>query len=153
MIPPFTFDRSFEFALAPGELWARLDRLGDYQTWWRWLRAFDADGATGLAAGVEAECVVRGPLPYSLRFTVSVLDVVAERLVDARVSGDLDGPARLELEPTADGTSARLVWAVQVVDPALRATARVARPVMEWGHDFVVTRGVQGFRRRGLAAG
>jgi hypothetical protein len=91
--------------------------------------------------------VVRAPLPYSLRFTVEVLEVVPNRLVDARVSGDLDGPARLEVAPRGDGSSARLVWAVEVRKPLLRSAARWARPAMEWGHDWVVSSGIRQFRR------
>lgn len=147
MIHPFAFDRSFHFGLPPAELWAVLSCTHDFPRWWRWLRSFDTNGVEGLEAGVEADCVVRGPLPYTLRFTVAVDEVVPERLVGTSVSGDISGPARLALEPTADGTDARLTWEVQVVDPALRAMSRIARPLMEWGHDWVVTRGVDQFRR------
>lgn len=151
MIAPFAFDRAFDFDVAPDVLWKVLDRTDQFPVWWRWLRAFDMDGVAGLREGAQARCVVRGPLPYSLRFTVAVRRIVPERLVETDVSGDLEGPARLELEPAAHGTSARLVWSVRVVDPALRATARVARPVMEWGHDWVVNRGVRAFRGRSVS--
>lgn len=150
MIAPFAFDRAFEFDLPPDALWKLLDRTDQFPVWWRWLRAFDTDGVTGLREGAQASCVVRGPLPYAIRFTVAVRRVVPERLVDTEVAGDIEGPARLELEPTADGTAARLAWSLRVIDPALRATARVARPVMEWGHDWVISRGVQTFQRRAL---
>lgn len=150
MIKPFTFDRSFEFSVPPDELWELLARTDEFPRWWQWLRGFDIGGGAGLQPGVEAECTVRGPLPYALRFVVRVLDVVPESLVETEVTGDIEGPARLELEPTEDGTSARLSWAVRVVDPALRATSRVARPLMEWGHDWVVGRGVTAFRRNAL---
>lgn len=148
VIAPFAFDRSFEFPIDPGAMWEMLDRTDQFPRWWRWLRAFDTDGVSGLTVGMQAHCVVRGPLPYTLRFTVGIEQAVPGRLVATHVTGDIEGPARLELEPTASGTSARLVWAVQVVDPALRATARTARPLMEWGHNFVVNRGVRAFRRQ-----
>lgn len=153
VIAAFAFDRAFEFALAPDALWRTLERTDRFPIWWRWLKTFDMDGDRGFSEGAEARCVVRGPLPYALRFTVAVRRVVPERLIDTEVSGDIEGPARLELEPTDDGTSARLVWSVRIVDPALRATARVARPLMEWGHDWVVSRGVRAFRQNALDAG
>lgn len=153
MIAPFTFDRAFEFDAPPEMVWKALERTDQFPLWWRWLRAFDTDGVTGLREGIQARCVVRGPLPYALRFTVAVETVEAERCVETHVSGDIEGDARLELQPTLGGTAARLVWAVHVVDPALRATARVARPAMEWGHDWVVNRGVHAFRRSAFDAG
>lgn len=148
MIAPFTFDRAYVFTLEPDALWKVLDRTDQYPMWWRWLREFDTDGVSGLHEGMQARCVVRGPLPYSLRFAVRIESLTPGRLVETHVSGDLAGPARLELEPVDGGTSARLVWALEIVDPALRATTRTARPLMEWGHNFVVNRGVRAFRQR-----
>ncbi len=153
MIAPFRFDRTFHFDVHPAALWATLSRTDAFPQWWRWLRAFDTNGdAEGLDEGVEAECTVRGPLPYALRFTVAVTEVKPEALVATAVTGDIEGPARLELRGVDDGTEARLAWEVRVVDPALRATARVARPLMEWGHDVVVSRGVRQFHRHALDA-
>lgn len=154
MIPPFEFDRAFEFPLSTAELWKRLEQTDTYTHWWPWLRQFEMGDLTGLTEGAEASCAVRGPLPYWLRFTVAVRRVVREELVEAQVDGDIRGPARLELRDDGDGgTTARLAWTVQVVDPALRAMTKVARPLMAWGHDLVVTRGVGQFRRRALGAG
>lgn len=155
MIPPFRFDRTFHFDAHPTALWETLSRTDAFPDWWQWLRAFETNGRDrekGLAEGVEADCVVRGPLPYALRFTVAVTDVKPEALVATLVTGDIEGPARLELRGVDDGTEARLAWEVRVVDPALRATARIARPFMEWGHDLVVNRGVRQFRRHALDA-
>jgi hypothetical protein len=97
-----------------------------------------------------AHCVVRGPLPYELRFSVHVEEVVEAERVVTRVSGALEGPARLELTDSGVGCEAWLAWEVHVRDPALRAAARVGRPVMVWGHDLVVDRGVRQFRRHAL---
>jgi uncharacterized protein YndB with AHSA1/START domain len=143
-LPPFRFDRTFEFPVGPDELWATLSRTQDFHRWWPWLRTLR--GAE-LAPGARAEAVVRAPLPYSLRFEVEVLDVVPLELVDARVTGDIDGPARLEVAPHELGSTARLVWEVELRRPFLRAASRVARPAMEWGHDWVVASGMRQFRR------
>jgi hypothetical protein len=141
---PFTFDRSWDFAVAPEELWAVLQRTDEYTTWWRWLREFEAGE---LAEGTAARCVVRGPFPYSLNFTVNVVEIVPSQLVRTEVTGDLAGPARLEVQPDAAGCTARLVWEVEACSPILRELARWARPLMEWGHGWVVDNGVRQFRR------
>ena len=74
------------------------------------------------------------------------------RLVDAVVEGDLAGPARLEVDAAENGPGSvvRLAWDMELCRPVLRAAARVGRPVMEWGHDWVVTNGVEQFVRRAL---
>jgi hypothetical protein len=98
---------------------------------------------------------VRPPLPYRLSVRLTLDEVDPGRLVATTVSGDLAGPARLELAPSplpggGEGTEARLVWSLVLRRPALVAIGRVARPAMVWGHDRVVELGVRQFQRRAL---
>jgi uncharacterized protein YndB with AHSA1/START domain len=145
---PFRFDRTWTFPVPPEELWRVLARTDEFRRWWPWLRELSGDG---LVPGGRSACVVRAPVPYTLRFTVTVAELVPGRLVDAVVDGDLAGPARLELASGHDGGSvARLAWEMELCRPALRAAARLGRPLMEWGHDWVVATGVDQFLRRAL---
>ena len=145
---PFRFDRSWRFEVGREALWLVLARTDEFPRWWTWLRRFEV--GSGLVDGAVARCVVRPPLPYVLRFDVAVERVVPAALVETTVSGDIEGPARLELSGDGDRAEARLVWEVDVRDPLLRTAARVARPLMEWGHEWVVDTGVEQFRRRAL---
>ena len=61
----------------------------------------------GLVSGSKTDFVVQGALPYKLHFVVLIERIVEQRLVDTVVSGDLDGPASLEISPSADGCMAR----------------------------------------------
>jgi hypothetical protein len=45
-----------------------------------------------------------------LHFVVLIEGLVEERLVDTVVSGDLEGPATLEITPSADGCIGALRW-------------------------------------------
>jgi len=65
--------------------------------------------------------------------------------------GDVRGPARLEIDRVPNGSQARLVWDLEVRRPILRTAARVARPLLQWGHDWVVSNGVAQFRRAATA--
>ena len=150
MPTPFASNRTWTFDVSAEKLWETISRTEEFPRWWSWLHRFEADG---LRPGTEARCEVRAPLPYSLRFTVAVEEVVPARLVDTTVRGDIAGPARLEIEPLADDPHrcrARLVWAMEPATPLLRNMARYARPLMEWGHDRVLELGVRQFRRRAL---
>lgn len=130
-------------------LWDVLERTDEFPRWWPWLRELSGEG---LVPGGRTECVVRAPIPYTLRFTVAVREVLPGRLVDAVVEGDLAGPARLEVDAAGDGPGSvvRLAWDMELCRPVLRAAARVGRPVMEWGHDWVVANGVEQFVQRAL---
>ncbi len=79
-----------------------------------------------------------------------MVDAEPDRRLVTVVDGDLGGPARLELWPTADSTEARLAWELDVRAPLLRSFARVARPAMAWAHDRIVERGLLQFEGHAL---
>ena len=144
---PFCYDRRFDFDASTDEVWAAFARPDRFPTWWPWLRQCDGDG---LVPGTTTRCVVRAPLPYTLRFDVTVEDVVPGRLVAGLVTGDLVGPARLELRERPPGSTVRLVWSLEVQGRMLDALATVARPALTWAHDRIVERGRRDFARRAL---
>jgi hypothetical protein len=146
---PFRFDRTWDLPATPSRLWEVLQGTGEYPRWWPWLREFETDGS-GLVEGSVARCSVRAPIPYTLDFTVTIEHVEPGTSLDARVDGDLRGPARLEIGARAKGATARLVWTVELRAPMLRAASVVVRPVMEWGHDWIADSGVRQFRERAL---
>jgi hypothetical protein len=146
---PFQFDRAWDFVVSPERLWATLEQTNLYRQWWPWLREFDVDG-DGLVAGSTARVVIQAPLPYQLNCTIAVHDAVPARSLVGQVTGDLEGPARLELAPTATGTAARLAWTLNVRSSLLRPFATVARPALAWAHDRIVERGLVQFEQRAL---
>jgi hypothetical protein len=143
----FDYDRRFEFAVSPEAFWQTVSRTDSYPDWWTWLRDFESDG---LHTGSRTECVIRAPLPYALRVTIDVERAIRPARVESRVSGDLDGPARLEISPTASGCAARLVWSLELREPWLARLARFTRPVLTWAHDRIITSGVREFERVAL---
>lgn len=149
MPSPFCFDRGWSFAVAPDEFWATLAQTDRYLEWWPWLRRLDVE-CEPLTTGSRAHFVIQAPLPYQLRCTVTVVEAHAGHALEARVDGDLSGPARLELRPSDTGTAARLVWALDVETPLLRTLARVGRPAMAWAHDRIVERGLMEFEAHAL---
>lgn len=149
MATPFAFDRAWEFAVGPEALWATLARTDRYCDWWPWLRELHVDGG-GLLPGSAAHVVIQAPLPYQLRCSVHVEEAVAPERLVATVSGDLEGPARLELVPRGAGTSARLVWELAVTSSLLRPISVVARPALAWAHDRIVERGLAQFETYAL---
>jgi hypothetical protein len=144
---PFRFDRTWEFPVPPEQLWAVLNRTDQYPSWWSWLREFDTEG---FETGTTARCVIQSPLPYALRCTIHVDEMRAAEAIVTTVTGDLRGPARLEVGRVSDGCTARLVWSLTPGNRTLRRVAHVARPAMVWAHDRVVATGVEQFRRRAL---
>lgn len=140
---PFTFDRTWAFDAPVERLWAAVADTSRFPEWLPWLEDEDLGP---LEAGTLARFTVDPPLPYKLRLAVAVHRVEPLALVQGTVTGDLAGPARLEVAATGTGSTARLVWSLEVQRRLLVVAERLARPAMVWGHDAVVATGVRRFR-------
>lgn len=71
--------------------------------------------------------------------------------MSASVSGDIVGSATLTIDADHDGESVvRLVSRLAPSNSFLRRIARVARPVVRFGHDWVLDTGAAQFRRGAL---
>lgn len=143
----FESDRRYQLPVSPTELWAALTRLDHYQLWWPWLREFDAQ----LLAGDETwECLVQPPLPYRVRFAVALEEVTAPTTVLASITGDVVGEARLDIVEQPAGSEARLVSHLEPGNGFLKAVARIAAPVVRYGHDWVLDTGARQFIDRAV---
>jgi hypothetical protein len=140
-------DRRFCFDVERDVVWAAVARIDRYQEWWPWLHHFDG---AALREGERWRCVVSPPLPYRLHFDVVLVEVDERRLVSARVEGDITGWARLTAVDRDPGCEIRLMSALSPANRTLRLFARVARPVVTFGHDWVLDTGASAFRRRAL---
>ena len=147
MARPFRFEGRWSFSATPEELWRVFSDTERLQELWPWLRTLESPG---LVEGTVSRCVVRAPVPYTVSVEVALRQVVPARLVVAAVSGDLEGPARLDVAARPGGSEASLFWELEARAPLLRAASLVARPVMDWGHNWVVDTGVRQFRRKAL---
>lgn len=143
----FESDRRYELRVPPAELWAALTRVEDYQVWWPWLRHFDAQQLEGDEVW---DCLVQPPLPYRVRFSVTLHEVRAPTTVRASISGDVVGEARLEIADRPDGSQARLVSHLEPGNGLLRAVARIAAPMVRYGHDWVLDTGARQFIDRAV---
>jgi hypothetical protein len=142
-------DRSYTFGVDVDELWAAIADVERYPRLWPWLKVFEA---RGLIAGDTWRCVVRPPLPYSVRFNIDLDEVVGPSHVTATIAGDITGTARLDLEPTADGSAIRLTSTLAPNGWVFATIATLMRPVVSRGHDWVLDTGAAQFAE-GLGVG
>ena len=140
-------DRRYRFAAHRRGVWDALAATDEYQRWWPWLRGFDAGG---LVAGESWRCVVRPPLPYTLRFMIDLHEVVRPELVTATVAGDITGEARLDFEDDGDGCAIRLTSTLVPGSRTFGVVATLARPLVQCGHDWVLDTGAAQFAAHAL---
>ena len=140
-------DRRYRFEASPEELWERFGDVSAFRSWWPWLRRFDA---AALAPGERWGCTVQPPLPYTLRFTITIGEVEELRRIEASVAGDIHGTATLEVAEVDDGAEIHLRSQLAPSNRYLRTVAKVAAPVVRFGHDWVLDMGARQFRTKAL---
>jgi hypothetical protein len=140
-------DQHHRFDVPPDELWAAMERVDHYRSWWPWLRHFDA---RELTEGEVWSASVRPPLPYRLRFDLHLHDVSAPSHVSAEVTGDIVGTARIEIAEARGGSSLHVVSDLAPANGMLRSVMRVAPKVARFGHDWVLSTGLRQFKTRAL---
>jgi len=146
------YDATFTFPVPVARLWATMVRVDRFPSWWSWLHEFSVEGEA-LEAGTVLHGIVAPPLPYHMKLDVVVEELVPEKCVTALVHGDLEGSARLTFEGDESETRAHATWTVEMMQRPMRLAARIAHPLLRWGHDRVVDATVDGFRRRLVSDG
>ncbi len=137
----------YELQLPRKEVWELISDVSQYRTWWPWLRSFDA---VALAEGEEWHCLVQPPMPYLVRFGVTIDHVEVAALVRATVSGDVVGHASLTLDDADGSCTATLYSSLAPGNRALRLMSRFAAPVARFGHDWVLDSGTRQFIARAV---
>lgn len=136
-------DRTYRYALTVPALWGRLSDVRHFPDWWPWLRSFDGQA---LRPGEVWCCAVQPPLPYAVRFELRIEEVREPTLVRATASGDIEGTARIDLAATGeDGSQLRLRAALSPCKQSMRAMSWLARPLVTFGHHWVLDTGARQF--------
>lgn len=122
-------------------VYAALADVAAYPSWWPQVRA-----ARQLDDGVgELRC--RSLLPYELTFVMRrEVEDPAQRLLTARLEGDLTGTSSWTVTPHGSGCSAVFDEEVEVGTGGLRAAGRIARPALRFNHDLMMRSGQRGLR-------
>jgi hypothetical protein len=140
------YDGTFTFPVPVAEMWVRLVQVDRFSSWWSWLREFSVEGG-GFEHGTVLHGVVAPPLPYRMRIDVVLDECVPERHITALVHGDLEGAAELNFDGDDAETQAHATRTIEMMQRPMRVAARIAYPLLRWGHDRVVDATVDGFRR------
>jgi len=137
----YVFKSIWSINASLADLYEVLADVRTYPEWWPEIRTVEdlGDG--------RFQMMARSLLPYELRF-VSQERVENRRptVIDARLTGDLEGFARWTIEPMGDGC--RLIYdqEVDTHKTLLNALAPVARPGFRVNHTLMMKHGQAGLR-------
>ena len=102
---------------------------------------------TGHALGQIAKCECRARLPYTLRFTYTVVEERYPFGSTIDSTGDLVGRGVWRLEPRDGGVDVQYEWRVNLQKPLLRFVSPILRPLLAANHEWSMNRGEEGLRR------
>lgn len=140
-----TLDNRYLFDGTPRQVFDTMAQVDDFPAWWRWLRDYEIEGG-GLHPGGVLRGLVVPPIPYTFHVSIHVDHIEPGSSIRARLRGDLDGDAQVWLVDHPVGCELTIRWDVEMRKPSMRAAAKVARPLLVWGHDHVIEVAVDRFR-------
>jgi hypothetical protein len=115
-----------------------------YPEWWPCYKQYRNLSPEVDGIGAASELVVRGLLPYDIRYRMDVTHCDPLRELRFNASGDLAGEGRMVFQRDGDGTLVTLHWYVQTTGFWLNMTAPVLRWLFVWNHNWVMRRGERG---------
>lgn len=122
--------------------------IRDYERhaeWWPGVASVDVvrQGDDQGVGGVLVY-VVKSPLPYSLRFEVTVDEVRPPDHVAVTAVGELEGIGVWDLQQHGGLTVAEYRWTVRTTKPWMNILAKPGRPAFSWAHAKVMREGASG---------
>jgi hypothetical protein len=138
----YVFRSEWRIAADADDVYAALDDVASYPTWWRQVRSARwLDDHSG-------EITCRSLLPYDLTFVVARdREDPVERVLRGTLSGDLNGTSQWTVTAVGDGAVAVFDEDVTVGRRLLRAAGLVARPALSFNHGLMMRSGEAGLRK------
>lgn len=140
---PFRFTDSWQVDAPAAAVHEVLEDVEHYPEWWPQVVACLKTGED------EGVVLCRSSLPYTLELRISLLRRTP-RVLESRVTGDLDGWVRWRLEPLGHGTRVHFEQEVEVRGVLLTFASYAARPALRWNHARMMA-GARGGLHRLLA--
>ena len=134
---------------APREpVWEAIYDQERWPEWWRGVEEVEErNGGGDGGVGAVSRMVWKSLLPYRVEFEVTTTHVERPCLLQADAVGELAGIGRWRLYEQDGVTAVLYEWNVSTTKPWMNLLAPIARPVFEWNHDWVMSRGGEGIAK------
>jgi uncharacterized protein YndB with AHSA1/START domain len=126
-------------------VWEAIYDQRAWPTWWRGVESVvELDPGDEIGVGSHSRLTWRSKLPYDLVFQALTRTVERPHLIEADVTGELEGSGRWRLFEQAGVTAAIYEWNVRTTKRWMNAIAPVAHPIFKRNHDWVMHNGATG---------
>jgi hypothetical protein len=144
---PYHFVTDWRFNAPVERVWSVVLDIERYPGWWKNFRRVKITRGDGRSIGSIVWCEVRGSLPYSLNYSLEVIEAIEFRHLLLRSSGDLVGTGRWAFSQlTAETSEAVYHWDVATANPILNLIAPLAKGALARNHEHVMANGYAALR-------
>jgi hypothetical protein len=146
MATRYSFATKWTFNFPIHEVWQVIGDICRYPEIWSDFRRVKVRVGDGRAVGSIIDAETRGRLPYSLNYTLEVVESDEPHHVLLKSTGDLVGTGRWELrENGPTETRVTYYWKVATTNPILNLLAPLFKGALARNHDEVMARGYDAF--------
>ena len=146
MPKPYHFVTDWRFSAPLQRVWEVVLDIERYPGWWKNFRRVSITRGDGRSIGSVIECEVRGSLPYSLRYSLEVMEAEQYRHILLRSTGDLVGTGRWAFSGGDPEARAVYYWDVATTNPILNLVAPLAKGALARNHEKVMANGFAALR-------
>jgi hypothetical protein len=143
---PYHFVTDWRFRAPLQRVWEVVLDIERYPGWWKNFRQVAITRGDGRSIGSIIECEVRGSLPYSLRYSLEVMEADQYRHILLRSTGDLVGTGRWAFSGGHPEARAVYYWDVATTNPILNLVAPLAKGALARNHERVMANGYAALR-------
>jgi hypothetical protein len=144
----YHFKTRWTFDATADEVWSVVSNICGYPDIWSDFKRVKVRVGDGRSVGSIIDAETRGSLPYSLRYTMEVLEAREPEHILLRSNGDLVGTGRWALSSEGEHrTGVVYYWDVATTKRILNLVAPLAKPFLARNHDQVMERGRAAFTK------
>lgn len=147
----YHFESQWHFNVPVKRVQEELENISNWPTWSSEIRSATIRSKGGeLGIGSLADMEVKGPLPFTLKFTLEVTDYRPPASIAFTSRGHLIGGGQLVLTPSNDGTDVTFYWQVAMQNPVFNFLAKLGpfKAIMEKNHNWVMAKIYAGLNQR-----
>jgi uncharacterized protein YndB with AHSA1/START domain len=142
----YTFVTTWKIPAPLSEVWAQLADVEGWPAWWKGVKNVEvitlAPENAGIGTKVKSQW--KSWLPYTISFSIEVIDLDPGKKLSVAARGDLNGVGTWELHEKAGTTTATYTWSVSTAKPWMNLVAPIAKPLFAHAHHTIMRWGERG---------
>jgi hypothetical protein len=140
----YSFVTQWRFQAPIERVWDALNTPERYAEWWPCILEYRKLNPEITGVGAQAERVVKGRLPYSLRYRTTITRHEEPHEIAYDAEGQLLGRGRFVLCQEGGWTHVIFYWDVRTTGFWMNALAPLLKRLFAWNHNWVMAQGEKG---------